>query len=385
MRISNKQKFLVILIIIPVIAVLLIVNSFITGSSEEQIQNQEVALTSEALKQVIPAHIDSILFSFGIKKDWIKNLNPSVDTIKTKKVDKLPTRYKSSWLLKQVSVPKDLPLSTINYELTNYLHSLKLNTIAYEDPKNSAVSLEVLNNEADTGNVEAVIQLVYNDSLVREASEIALILTNTEQYALNDLKGMLDMPEEFAMVLPIDYKYSDLQSAILESGKDYVLVYSVGVEDDFSADFRDKMPEKEWKSKIKSISAAFPKSSAIILNNPEELYKYEKAVREQFLEYRPNVFRDTLYTDLSKLDGGHPVEVMYNDIIEKSKAGKKYLIYMAEFSPGDFKYYIDKMYELRKKGYKFVSLSRILKKITVKRENVKEITDSTNVSIKDGK
>ena len=187
MRITNKQKFLAILVVIPVTAALLIINSFINSSSEEQTQNQEVALTSEALKQIIPAHIDSILYTFGIKKEWIKNIDPTADTVKTKKGKQLPAKYKSSWLLKEVSMPRDLPLSTVNYELTNYLHSLKLNTIAFEDPKTSTVSLEVLNNTADTGNVEAVIQLVYNDSLERQAPEIALILTNTEQYALKDL------------------------------------------------------------------------------------------------------------------------------------------------------------------------------------------------------
>jgi hypothetical protein len=197
--------------------------------------------------------------------------------------------------------------------------------------------LELLNSDSDTGNVQAVVNISYNDSLSRNGSEIALILTNTEQYTPAELKSMLESPENFSMVLPIDYKYSDIQSLILESGTDYVLFYSLGVEDDFSADFRENIPEKEWKSKVKSISVAFPKAAAIMLTNPEKLYKYEKAIREQFLEYRTNVFRDTLFMDIrnsNQSDG--PVDLIYGSILNNSKAGKKYMIYVADLTPADF-------------------------------------------------
>ena len=380
--IKNKYKLLAVIIIIPVIAGLFILNSIIGGNAEENNENRQIPLTSAALKQMIPAQIDSILYTFGIEKEWIKNIDPGADTTKKSK-EKPDPRYEKAWLIKKVEIPTDLPLSNLNYEITNYLNTLKLNTMAFEDPRSTELNIEVLNAEGDTNSVEAVINVKYNDSLSREGSEIALVLTNTEQYKPADLKSMIESPENFSMVLPIDYKYSDLQSLILESDNDYTLFYTIGQEDDFSADFRDKMPEKEWQSKVKSISVAFPKAAAVVLINPEKLYKYEKAIREHFLEYRPNVYRDTIFTDIrtSDLSGG-PVDKLYGSILNNSKAGKKYQIYVAEFTPADFEYYTQKIYELKKKGYKFVSLSRILKHISKVNEENKSA--SGNDSLKTG-
>lgn len=381
-NIKNKHKLLAVLIAVPVIIALFILNSIMGDANDENTEDSQIPLTSESLKQNIPAKIDSILFSFGIKKEWVQNVDPSQpDTTKKSKSKEKPLpKYANAWLIKNVEIPRDLPLSNVNYELTNYLTSLKLNTIAYEDPRSSSLSLELLNAAGDTGNVEAVINISYNDSLSRNGSEIALILANTEQYTPAELKTMLESPENFSMVLPIDYKYSDIQSLILESGNDYILFYSIGQEDDFSADFRENMPEKEWKSKVKFISVAFPKAAAVMLINPEKLYKYEKAIREHFLEYRPNVFRDTIYTDIrsSDLPGG-PVDKIYESILTRSKAGSKYQIYVAEFTPADFELYKQRIYELKKKGHKFVSLSKVLRGMekTLAKENTN--TDSLKV------
>ena len=138
-QIKNKHKLLAVLIFIPVIIALFIINSIINGSTEDNSGDGYIPLTSEGLKQTIPAHIDSILFTFGIKKEWIKNVNPGLSdtTIKSKKEqkkkEKLKPKYLNAWLIKNVEIPSDLPLSDLNYELTNYLKSLKLNTAAYED------------------------------------------------------------------------------------------------------------------------------------------------------------------------------------------------------------------------------------------------------------
>lgn len=376
LKLKNKHKLLGAVILIFIIGGLLLINSFVTGNDESE--NIPPPLTSEGLKQVIPVHVDSILFSYGIKQEWIKNLNPQTDTLKNKSL----AQYVNCWLIKSVSVPADLPLSDLNFAITNYLHTLKLKTLTFEDAKTGELSLKLYNAQGDTGSTEAVILMTRNDSLEREASEIALVLTNTEKYELPELKEMLDSPEKFSLVLPIDYKFSDIQSAILESGNEYVLMYSVGLEDDFSVDFREKMPEKDWKSKIRSLSSSFPKAAAVFINNPEKLYKYEKALREHFLEYRPDVYRDTIYTDLNILEGeGGPVDRLYSAILNNSKAGKKHQVYLAEFTPADFSYYIQRIYELKKKGYKFVYLSKVLKQLKNQQPKKNENnTDSLKVS-----
>ena len=376
LKLKNKHKLLGAVILIFIIGGLLLINSFVTGNDESE--NIPPPLTSEGLKQVIPVHVDSILFSYGIKQEWIKNLNPQTDTLKNKSL----AQYENCWLIKSVSVPADLPLSDLNFAITNYLHTLKLKTLTFEDAKTGELSLKLYNAQGDTGSTEAVILMTRNDSLEREASEIALVLMNTEKYEMPELKEMLDSPEKFSLVLPIDYKFSDIQSAILESGNEYVLMYSVGLEDDFSVDFREKMPEKDWKSKIRSLSSSFPKASAVFINNPEKLYKYEKALREHFLEYRPDVYRDTIYTDLSTLEGeGGTVDRLYSAILNNSKAGKKHQVYLAEFTPADFSYYTQRIYELKKKGYKFVYLSKVLKQLKkLQPKKDENNTDSLRVS-----
>ena len=117
-----------------------------------------------------------------------------------------------------------------------------------------------------------------------------------------------------------------------------------------------------------------------MLINPVKLYKHEKAIREHFLEYRPNVFRDTIYTDIRSSDlSGGPVDKIYESILTKSKAGSKYQIYVAEFTPTDFELYKQRIYELKKKGHKFVSLSKVLRNMEKTMMKDKQETDSLKV------
>lgn len=99
-KIKNKYKLLAVIIIIPVIAGLFILNSIIGGNAEENNENRQIPLTSAALKQMIPAQIDSILYTFGIEKEWIKNIDPGADTTKKSK-DKPDPRYEKAWLIKK--------------------------------------------------------------------------------------------------------------------------------------------------------------------------------------------------------------------------------------------------------------------------------------------
>ena len=365
MQFKAKYKLLIAVALILVIVILYLLTN-IFGDSEENADEQTGSQppTADQLKKSIPQGIDTILFSFGIKKEWIDDINTSRDSVKIKKkksrIEKDSAKYEKLWLMKEVTLPGDLPASGVILEISNYLEDREFDYRATEDPRTNDVNMEIFHSLDDSKKIQGVIYLTNLDSLRRNVPEVSLILANTERYKLKELNDILESTEEFTLELPDEYEYSDIQSAILQSGRDYILSYSIGGEDDFEADFRADMKEEQWKSKVKSISVAFPKASAVMLQTGEKLFKFEGNILAHFLKYRNNVYRDTLSVRISN-ETGNTVDELFAAIERNFKNGKKKQVYTVYFTPGDFKYYLQRLDRYKRKGYKFRELKRYIR------------------------
>lgn len=315
-------------------------------------------------KSLLPHEIDTILFSFGIKREWIQNAGDIKEVKNTKKVKKEepPPVPENLWFYKEVLIPEDLSASALNYELTNFFHAMKLGEIINEDPKTRDLTIDVYHNDDQSKKIMGKVKLIYSEKVNRDAAEVCIILNNVKQYSQSNLEKILGSPERFSLVLPVNFENSDIQSLITESGKDYVLNYSIGNENDFEADFRLDMDEKQWKGKVRSISVEFPEASGVLISDNRNLFKFEGDIIDHFLKYRPNVFRDSIISKFEPgLEGEKKIYDLFSSILTKSAAGRKSLIYLVDFSYADFVNYTAEVYNMKKRGYRFLSFKEIMR------------------------
>jgi len=367
---------------VVVLAIFAVVLLFIPKKKDqtqiEQVKTELKVKGDEELQKIIPREIDTILFSFGIKKEWIGYLNTAPDK-KTKSTDKKETGKKeknkekkvpvilpnvgSLWFHKEVTLPLDLPVVEINYEINNFLNTAGVTTSVQEDAKSKNVYMSLMKSSDSSKKVFAKIDFVYSDKNKRDASKVCIVLSNLENISPGDLKKILGSTEKFSVILPDDIDNTAIQSDILESKKDYLLYFDTGTDDNIEADFRTDMKEKEWKSKIKSLCYEYTKASGMIIENKVKDMTFVHNIQEEFLKYIPTVFRDTVMIKFtSKETGEKKIHDLFSDILTRTAKGNKNLIYLLNFTTDDFTNYTKEVHNLKKRGYRFMKFNEMIEK-----------------------
>ena len=131
----NPLRVKIIALIILVLASVILFFVKVKSQKNENIkseQKQELSassqLSTDALKKLIPSEIDSIMFRYGIKSEWIRDLSDKPAQEKTKKEKpkkeikspkqpehKIITASDVMWFDKEVSLPKDFPFVSNSY------------------------------------------------------------------------------------------------------------------------------------------------------------------------------------------------------------------------------------------------------------------------------
>lgn len=293
--------------------------------------------------------IDSIIGTFGIRKGWIRSL-PLNDS-KNKKAN--------FWLSKEIIIPKDLTTLDLNFEISNYLKSNALNEKVIEEPKTKNIVMNIFS--VDSSRQVGTLRFVYSDTVKRRAAEVCLILDSIEFYSLEQAEQIMNSGYEFSVFLPLRNDKADFQSLILNSGKDYLVEFSIGSGDDITADFKRSMGESQWKSKVLSAALNFPYASGIILKGHDRLSTFDSLVRQDFEKNDFKVFADTLFLAYERSESN--VNSVIENIILKSNRGSKYLFYKVNLSPEELTLLNKKTHVLKKLGYKFYTFKEIIKRI----------------------
>lgn len=305
-------------------------------------------------KDKILSDVDSILNSFGIRKEWIRE-NPGKD-----KDQKNPgTELMFS---KEVRIPADLPSIDLNYEITNYFRNNNNDVKVSEDPRTKNITMNIFSIKDTLLKQTGIIKFTYADSLKRNAAEVALVLDSLDMLSLKQAEEILSSTQEFSVILPMRNDKADYQSRILELNRDYLLKLSVGDEDDIEADFKDGMKESLRSSKIKSLSLSFPNTSGVILISRSGNREFYNAVKNEFLKNSIKVYSDSVFNDFRS--GENKVISLFEDIINEAKSGKKFLFYDVKFDPEEFAAYDKMLYSMKKLGYRFTSFKSLISKIS---------------------
>lgn len=351
---QNNEKAKIILIT-SLSALVIILFYFYVSSDDDSInqtQNSELRVVPLS-KDKLAYDIDSILYSFGINKEWIKE--------KTFKGKDTKSSNEQFLISKEVKIPADLLTIDLNYEITDYLRNNNFRNNVVEDPKTKNLVMNII-SAADSAEKEVgILKFNYNDSVKRNTADICLVLDSIDEYILIDLESMLNSNQEYSVILPLRNDKADYQSKIIELKKDYLMKFSVGNEDDIDADFKNDMKESTLKSRIRSLSINFPAVTGIILtgnNNNQEFYK---TVKEEFTKNNLMVYPDSMFS--AYRSGDSKVTNLFEDIISETKNGKNFLFYDVNFNPEEFEAYDREVYSLKKSGYRFFNFKDLMNRI----------------------
>ena len=134
---GKKQKIVFLLFPAALLLILIIFFVIFNFNKEEKNDQTLTAAPVTVTKETLSGDIDSVLFTFGISKDWIRNVA---------KKDKSPDSD-ALWFSKEVKIPADILNIDLNYELTNYFRSRGMTNRVSEDPKTKKSSLRHLHRQ----------------------------------------------------------------------------------------------------------------------------------------------------------------------------------------------------------------------------------------------
>lgn len=376
----EKIKILAIifLVIFAVILIALMLNS---NKEKEAVKEEKEAktesrqLSADELKRIIPGEIDSILFLYGIKHEWIKNISASPapekpKKEKTKKQDKpgkpltKPSlQTENLWFIKEVTIPRDVPFAELNLEILKFLNGYSLSSISFEDPKTYNQLFNIYYTSDSSKKAVAKMNFIYSDKVKRETADICIVLDNLDSYTHSQLEKLLATSERFSVMLPDDIDKIDLQTMVMESKKDYLVKAEIGTQDDIEAEFRSDMKEKDWRMKVRTLCYEFDKAAGVILRNPKMQHKLEMELLDEFSKFPVKAYRDTIFSKFNSSEKSQKkVTDLFNLILSRAKNGITSQIYVVNFTDEDFQNYLSGLHVIKKRGYKFFTFSDIMKR-----------------------
>ena len=381
MQKSEKVKILFIITLVIFAGIL----AFIRGCSNKEPENivkekeskiEAKQFSADEMKKLIPPEIDSILYQYGVKPEWIRNMGDSLKVEKPKKekikkpadknqkpIVKQPIAGENLWFLKEVTIPKDIPFAELNLEIVNLLGVYKLSSTSFEDPKTYNQIFNIYYTSDTSRKVVAKINFVYSDKIKRETADICIVLDNVESYSHSMLEKVLNSIEKYSIMLPDDITKLDLQTMVLESKKDYLVKADIGTQDDIESEFRNDMKEKDWRAKVRSICYEYDKAGGVILRNPKLQHKMEMELLDEFSKYPVRAYKDTILTKYSSSEKSKKkISDFFAMILNKAKSGIASQIYVVNFTEEDYQNYMSGLHIVKKRGYKFFTFSDLMKR-----------------------
>jgi hypothetical protein len=377
---SQKIKVLTIisLVIFAVILIFLKVSSkkeieTKTPGKEEKTETKQIS--PDEIKKIVPHEIDSILYQYGIKPEWIKNISNSPPPEKPKKekpkkqdkqskpVIKQPVQTENLWFMKEVTIPRDIPFAEMNLEIVNLLNGYNLSSTSFEDPKTYNQLFNIYYTSDSAKKVIAKINFMYTDKIKRETADICIVLDNLDSYTNAQLEKLLSTSEKFSVMLPDDINKIDLQTMVMESKKDYLVKADIGTQDDIESEFRSDMKEKDWRTKVRTICYEFDKAAGVVLKNPKMQHKMEMELLDEFSKFPVKAYRDTIFTKYHSTEKSNKkIADLFKLVLSRAKNGINSQVYVVNFTEEDFQNYLSGLHVIKKRGYKFFTFSDIMKR-----------------------
>ena len=193
----------------------------------------------------------------------------------------------------------------------------------------------------------------------------------------DELEKILNTSNEFSYIFPRNPEEIELQNKLIQMKKDVLVNLTVGTNDNFDADFRIGMEDKDLKQRVKSIASDFPSVKTAVLSKINNQVPNDPAFSIISDEFRRNgikVYLDTMITKLlskDEEDSDNKIKLIVNRLKEKAaKTGK--VISILNLSNDEFVDFYDEVQNLKKLGYKFYTLTRFSAKEKERLDKEKE-------------
>lgn len=362
-KLSRLQKKIIITAVLIVLtAVLFIMKLIVTPTPENEITKsvkKDFTFRKSDFKdeiteiRFIEGQIDSVLFGFGIKKDWILAPSKQSPKEKTKKQNSSTVRHEGN---KIVSLPKDVPIPEIIADINFNLQIEDISLTATEDYESGNTILSISGLKSPY-----IVNLCYDDKLKRDDDKICVVLNKLNDYKSEDAPKVLDALYSYSVVMPLTLDRVDLQAAIIDSKRDYIIYPEIGRAEDYESDIRK---DKDWISKVYNLCTDYDKNKAIVLSNPHNAIDFEKDFIAELSKCRGYIYRDTIFSKVAETKSkDKKISAILNELILSSKnRSSNTMVYLIKVPPEEFDEFIKIVASLEKAGIRFVTFSQFMKK-----------------------
>lgn len=332
-------------------------NSGIADSGGDKLQGAKV---KDEYRFSSSRGIDSILFTFGIKREWITTSFTDEKKPKEKSDKNKQGTGNVLWYLKKTEIPNDLNPTEVNLELTDYLRSIGLYPLVTENIKSKEITFTVYGDTNPPMSIGGLAKIFINhsDKVKRENGVCALILKNAGEFNEKELDEILNSKSEFSFVFPRSFESIDIQSKLIHSKRDVIMNLVIGTKDNYNADFRANAGENEIRKQVRNFYSDFSSVTTVLLTKAERFQNEEEFMRKiinEFKKYNISAYPDTMTTDLSNEGKSNKISKIRDRI-----ASSKKLVCIVGVSYNEFKQLQDEVMKLKKLGYKFVTFNEYM-------------------------
>ncbi len=356
-----------------IVAGALLLSKYVLKSDETgpQSENTEVSgittdektLNTPAVKEQFAAGIDSVLFNFGIKKEWISSPGEN----KNPKQKEKTTQAESEWFTKNVMIPNDLSTIEVNADVTAYCKSVGFETSANEDIITKDITLLI--SKPDTNKAKlplAKINITHSDKIKRESAMFCVIINNIAEYRPEDVDKLIINKNEFSYVFPRNLDDIDIQNKMLHSKKDILINLSVGAKENYDTDFNSSMDEKTIRERVKSFTTDFPTIGTVILYKAEADVQPQaiETIAAEFSKYNIRVIKDSELTQMltkAEEESKDKYSVLAANMKNRAAQSRSFVT-MISVDKDSFTGFYDEIMRMKKLGYRFYSFTEFASK-----------------------
>jgi hypothetical protein len=357
-----KFKILLLPVLLIILIVLIIFRPGKNESGTDEKAVEKSFKSREEIKVSLPLEIDSILFSYGIQKEWVKNSAPVNST---------------AWFSKEIQLSYDIYAGAVASDIDKYILRYNLYLESKEDfnpnlqyPVNLYAQIKDFNVQPEIS--VGSLNFVYKDFLKRLSGDICIVLNNLESIENEKAKEIINNQSYFSFVMPNSFEAIDLQALMIDLKSNYINCFELGEADNYQADFRDQQNDNAGNrrntrdniQKMNQICNEYDKEKGLVLLNPKKLYETQQIIINGLTKCRGNVYTDTVLIPVDLR--GEPVtnKIQFEKIIkEKTSDGLIKKVILLSIRGEDYPFLLEAVSGMEKKGYRFFYFLEFINKV----------------------
>lgn len=339
-----KIKFIVVFILF-IVSVILFLFRPVENEKERIIKSVK---TGEEIKNSLLSEIDSVLFLFGIKKDWIKNS---------------AGKSSAEWFTKEIYLSYDIYAGAVLSDLNRYLLKYDLRGYSKEDfnpnplvPVNLYTQIKDISVQPEV--TVAGLGFLYKDGLKRDAGEICIVLDKFENFEREKAVEIINNQSYFSFVMPNVFEAIDIQALMIDSKSNYINCFELGEADNYQADFREQNDNRRNRGdnirKIHQICNEYDKEKALVLLNPLKINETQSEIIKGLSKCRGNLFLDTLLLKIDLNNEKYGSELGFDKLIKENTGnGSISKAVLLSINGEDYSKLIEAVSGMEKAGFRF--------------------------------